>query len=152
MDESKLLGLQVTALKVAPDESGLIFETPEGAILWAAYGDCCSETWFADITGVDALLNHVVMSVERVSLEDPAEDDGRGRQEVDQYYGVKIVTNAGYVDIVYRNSSNGYYGGDYEEFPLAPDGVKNGVYDCGWNCYTISDVDNWESITSDWSA
>lgn len=39
-------------------------------------------------------------------------DDGRSRQEVDSLYGQKITTDKGYADIVYRNSSNEYYGGD----------------------------------------
>ena len=39
-------------------------------------------------------------------------DDGRCRQEYDAAYGWKIATNKGYADIVFRNSSNGYYGGE----------------------------------------
>ena len=30
---------------------------------------------------------------------------------MDSFYGVKIVTDKGRAEIVYRNSSNGYYGG-----------------------------------------
>lgn len=37
--------------------------------------------------------------------------DGLGRQDSDAVYGVGILTSKGAGEIVYRNSSHGYYGG-----------------------------------------
>jgi hypothetical protein len=42
----------------------------------------------------------------------PDIQDERCRQDDDRFYGIKLLTTGGYVDIVYRNSSNGYYGGE----------------------------------------
>ena len=35
-------------------------------------------------------------------------------QECDEAYGYKLTTDKGYADIVFRNSSNGNYGGSIE--------------------------------------
>lgn len=109
MDE--LLGKTVRQLKVNEDQSLLVFETSDGTVMYETEGDCCSETWFADITGVDALLGGQVTKVEEVSIDLLNDGKDRTRQEYDQGYGVNLTTTKGYVNIVYRNSSNGYYGG-----------------------------------------
>jgi len=107
----ELIGKTVTGLRVNEDQSVLAFDHPDGtSTSYVTDGDCCSETWFADITGVAALLGGKVLEVESVDLL--TVDDKRTRQNEDQFYGVKLRTNQGMADIVYRNSSNGYYGGD----------------------------------------
>jgi hypothetical protein len=76
-------------------------------------GDCCSETWFADIIGVKNLIRdrrEEVIGIEKLDL--PAPEDNRNRQDVDQAYGYRLKTKKGDCDIIFRNSSNGYYGGD----------------------------------------
>lgn len=134
MDE--LIGKRILDIQIADStgypESVLIFDTDQGAVAFEVHADCCSETWFADITGVDALRNHTVASVEDIGLPEPRDD--RTRQEYDSAYGVKITTEHGVADIVYRNSSNGYYGGW-----------------CG-HCEKVPAVDNVRDIREDWSA
>lgn len=106
----ELIGKTVIGLQVSEGEDFLAFEHPDGTLtVYEAWGDCCSESWFADITGVDALLYSKVVDAEDVDL--PQIQDDRCRQEEDAFYGVKLKTTKGYVDIVFRNSSNGYYGG-----------------------------------------
>lgn len=106
-----LIGKTISGLRVNEDQSILAFDHPDGtSTSYLTNGDCCSETWFADITGVPALIGGTVVEVADVDMQ--AVDDGRTRQEEDEFYGVKIKTDRGLADIVYRNSSNGYYGGD----------------------------------------
>lgn len=105
----ELIGKKINKILVNSDQSVLIFDTDQGDVAYETYADCCSETWFADITGVAALLGGTVATVEEVDIE--VVEDGRTRQEEDCFYGVKIVTDKGHAAIVYRNSSNGYYGG-----------------------------------------
>jgi len=126
---NELIGKTVTGLRVNEDQSVLAFDHPDGtSTAYVTDGDCCSETWFADITGVPALLGGKVLEVENVDL--PSVDDGRTRQEEDQFYGVKLRTDKGMVDIVYRNSSNGYYGGGIGPHKGAlPDGMTQIVDD-----------------------
>lgn len=107
----ELIGKKIESIFIDGKEQELIkFNTDQGPVVYDTYGDCCSETWFADITGIDALIGHTVMEVEKVDMGEV--DDGRTRQEVDEVYSVKFKTTGGHADIVYRNSSNGYYGGD----------------------------------------
>jgi hypothetical protein len=91
----------------------IVFVTDKDIVEASTYGDCCSETWFADFVNWDNLFDSEVMSVEVIPL--PAwvsVEDGRGRQSEDKAYGFKIATTRGPVEIIYRNSSNGYYGGN----------------------------------------
>src|SRR5277367_3929125 len=104
-----LVGKTVRAIEVSDDQHWLVIKHDEGQNVYWCEGDCCSTTWVADIVGVDNLLGFKVVKAEDVEVE-PV-NDGRGREEVDLFYGIKLTTERGYVDIVYRNSSNGYYCG-----------------------------------------
>lgn len=117
----KLIGRRIEGLQVSEGEENLIFLTDQGGVAYTTYGDCCSETWFADIVGVSGLLGEIVAKVEDIDM--PAVEDGRTRQESDQFYGVRLTTAKGTADIVYRNSSNGYYGGSIEERAALPEGL-----------------------------
>lgn len=110
---SSLVGKTIKQVYISRGEDFLVVLHDEGHSLYETYGDCCSETWIADLVGVQNLLGHKVLHVEDVAMEDV--EDGRTRQEYDQFFGIKIATTGGYVDIIYRNSSNGYYGGDLSE-------------------------------------
>lgn len=118
MDE--LLGKKILKIFVSDNQEILSFDTDKGLVSYKATGDCCSESWFADITGVDALLGATPSEIKYLELGEDI-DDGRSRQDVDQIYGFKITTEKGYADIIFRNSSNGYYGGGltnyYESLP-----------------------------------
>jgi hypothetical protein len=115
----------------------LWIQTKKKDFFYEAYGDCCSESWFADMIGIDFLLNEVVRKVEEIDIEDTCNvDDGRARQEVDQVYCWRLTTKKGTTDIIFRNSSNGYYGGSCIEMDISNDLI--GV--------------EWKEITADWSA
>lgn len=110
LEQLGLTGQTIGSLRIDTfDESYLYLHTLNDVLVWMTNADCCSETWFSDITGVANLLGHVILAA---TMFDPPEvDDGRCRQESDYFYGVRITTDAGDCEIVYRNSSNGYYGG-----------------------------------------
>lgn len=110
----ELIGKKISRLWINEYQSILVFDTNQGAVGYETYGDCCSESWFADITGVSAMLGGTVQAVEEVSMDGYNVEDGRARQEYDEAYGYKLTTDKGYADIVFRNSSNGYYGGSLE--------------------------------------
>lgn len=89
----------------------LVYSGRETLALYEATGDCCSESWFADIVGIDNLKNAVVIGIKVLNVELP-EGDTRTRQEYDEVYGYRLTTHKGDCDIIFRNSSNGYYGGE----------------------------------------
>lgn len=105
----ELIGHKIFDVEVGEEERALRFTTDTKPIIYDTYGDCCSESWFSEVISLDSLINHTVASVEELFL--PQYQDGNTRQMFDQIYGYKLATEAGYIDIVFRNSSNGYYGG-----------------------------------------
>jgi hypothetical protein len=125
-------GATVTELRVEPGEAKLALVTNRGVCVLDTEGDCCSETWFADVLGVSHLLGKPVRKVEIMDL--PVPEDTRTRQESDVAYGIRLTTDAGVCDIVYRNSSNGYYG--------------------GWASLAkeLPDIASWKVIADDWQA
>lgn len=127
-----LIGKKITGIKVSDDQSLLSFFTESEVISYQACGDCCSETWFADLIGVTSLIGSTVSLVEKLVFEScpmchkdlirtptsngPLQgyscDDGRGRQDSDQAYGYSLISTRGRTTVIFRNSSNGYYGGE----------------------------------------
>jgi hypothetical protein len=108
----ELVGMRVSRLEVADGEQYLRFVGEDGrTVCYEAEGDCCSTTWFADILNPGFVVGHQVLSVEQLEMPEGDPEDGRTRQESDQLYGFRITTLAGACDVVFRNSSNGYYGG-----------------------------------------
>lgn len=106
---NELIGKRITNIEISNNESAMRFTTDGGVFVYLTEGDCCSETWFSEILNLDNLINHTVASVEELQL--PHYDDGNTRQEYDSFYGYQIITDAGHCTIVFRSSSNGYYGG-----------------------------------------
>lgn len=136
-----LLGSKVIAARLEEGESRLLFEMEGGSgVMWTVDGDCCSESWFADLVGVEDLAGATVTGVESVEMEalGYSTEDGRGRQEHDQVYGYKLTTDKGWCDIVFRNSSNGYYGGSMWATPATPEEMRASR--------------GWLKITKDWTS
>src|SRR3972149_4416951 len=119
----ELIGQQVIGLSASGNKEFLAFDTVEGEMVaYQAEADCCSESWFADITGIGNLIGYIVRTVDEIELPGYNVEDGRGRQEEDEVYGFRIRSDGGTTDIVFRNSSNGYYGGslNYYKGELPP--------------------------------
>lgn len=110
----ELIGKRIREIYLSDDQSEILFCTDDGDVGYQTFGDCCSETWFADLVNVPALLDGKVFTIESIALPDYNVEDGRTRQDYDEAYGLKVNTDRGTAKIIYRNSSNGYYGGDIE--------------------------------------
>jgi hypothetical protein len=128
----ELIGHKILDIEVGDNEISLRFTTDKNTIIYNACGDCCSESWFGEIISLDNLINHTIAQVEILSL--PQYQDGHTRQEFDRIYGFGIATEAGHSNIIFRNSSNGYYGGSCE----LDDGYCKIV-----NWYSIKHLQDW---------
>lgn len=107
-----LVGHTINEIKIAEDKKAILFVTDKENVVARMDGDCCSVTWIEHVETVQ--LPATVLDVEDISMPDFGGDDEDGDHdgEVIAYYGCKITTNKGHIIIDYRNSSNGYYGGD----------------------------------------
>lgn len=105
-----LVGKTIQKIKIAADDMAIMFVCDDGEHIARCDADCCSHTW---IENVDInVLGFPCTVLEVVDLDLPEEEeewDGNG--EYIQFYGLKIVTDRGAIELDYRNSSNGYYGG-----------------------------------------
>lgn len=107
-----LPGRKVTGVFRDQSNETIWFDTDKGPIVFVTGGDCCSQTWIAHISGVDALLGSTVGKVEDIDMPD-ADDDMEGRDCV-RFYGMQMTTDKGIFLVEYRNESNGYYGGSLD--------------------------------------
>lgn len=112
-----LAGKKIEKIYLSFDDEWLQFVTDKGLISFQAEGDCCSNSWVSDIINPEFLIGETVLSVEEISLDNvrigslSETDSEKHYEEEMQYYGYKIVTPKGVAEIIFRNSSNGYYGG-----------------------------------------
>jgi hypothetical protein len=105
-----LNGKTIEGIDVSDEERALRFRCADGSVVvWGTSGDCCSESWWADGFQLNALRGATVRGASAIEMPEPKDD--RTRQEVDEAHGVKVQTDRGVADLVFRNSSNGYYGG-----------------------------------------
>jgi hypothetical protein len=109
----QLEGNVINSIWVSEDEHDLILSLENGrSFIASTEGDCCSESWWADIVGVNQIIGSKVIEAGTMPLpEDYNLEDGRTRDSYDEAYGFKITTERGQCDLIFRNSSNGYYGG-----------------------------------------
>lgn len=108
-DQHCLVGKAITSIELAKDKKAIRFTTDGGGIIARARGDCCSETWVESIEISTREFPATVLSVDDIEMPNHGSPS---YYEVIAYYGCKIVTDKGHIIIDYRNSSNGYYGGD----------------------------------------
>jgi hypothetical protein len=101
----------ITSVDLAEDKHAIRFNILEGeSIVAKTDGDCCSYTWIEHVELPAKGFPAKVLSVEALDL--PGSVDNSEDYECLQVYGLKIITESGDFVIDYRNSSNGYYGGN----------------------------------------
>lgn len=126
----ELYGQIVDKIELGNEGYYIRFTTRRKTYTYSAEGDCCSVSYINDLINVQALLRQEVKGV--------IEKDLPGVDSEDEYnciraYGFTLVTKAGYFDLVFRNESNGYYGGWLELCQSEPTGG------------------NWTNITEDYA-
>jgi hypothetical protein len=105
-----MVGRTITGMKIADDKKALLFLTTDGEVIARADGDCCSDSWIENVDEPALGYPATVVSVENCDLPGSVED--HPEYESLAVFGIKIATDRGEILIDFRNSSNGYYGGD----------------------------------------
>ncbi len=121
MDVNPLLGKTITRIELTTDHKAIRFIVAEDVdpILARVSGDCCSETWIEHLSLPARGFPALVLAAQDIIMPDLGDhtgdhdcEDCNGIYRCIEYYGFEIKTNRGDVVIDYRNSSNGYYGGN----------------------------------------
>jgi len=133
-----LIGKKITQIKIADDKEAILFICEDGEVKVRCDADCCSHTWVEHIELPALGFPALVVAVDDLDMPDLGSPD---EYDVIAYYGCKITTDKGDLVIDYRNSSNGYYGGNLSW----PDDsyFYGGVY--GQN----NSTENWIDVASD---
>jgi len=113
----------------------MFFDGYRDGFLYETEGDCCSSCYFEDILNIENLLGEEVIGIEKKYFTKEEshnfESKYRDAESID-LYGYLLKTKKGYVDIIYRNESNGYYGGWHnyikENDYSFKDNITNGDY------------------------
>jgi len=106
----EIFGETLEGIYFSEDGSYMKIQTDKNVYCFDTEGDCCSHTYYHEVIGVP---EGNVLEVESADADLPVlpDDDPDKDDECVQQYGINIKTTKGVVTIVYRNSSNGYYGG-----------------------------------------
>lgn len=107
-----LIGKTLTGVKLAKDKEAILFQTTEGDIVARCDADCCSHTWVEGIENTIGSFPAVVTAADDIEDGLPETINDHPEHACLQFYGFKVVTDKGVLVIDYRNSSNGYYGGN----------------------------------------
>lgn len=107
-------------------------------------GHCCSRGWLESVNNIEALVGHKIVNISAVASSDiPGLDQ---EDEHGQIYSLKISTDAGYVDIEFRHTHNGYYSIILEYIGKAKDKAellaKQELEGRHWDYHITDDLDD----------
>lgn len=144
-----LIGKRIKQVFVDKDQQHWIRFVTDGEILdYAVDGDCCSESWIWAVSGLWYFVSQReepkrVTEVREIELplfiQETIAKDGLGRQEVDAVYSYFVQSeHGGGIEIEFRNSSNGYYGGEIHR-AQAPETIRWVEIPTGYGCSYVAD-------------
>lgn len=106
-----LIGKKIVDVKIAVDKQAMLFVSEDGAEFIARTdGDCCSYSWIENVEMPALGFPFKVIAIDDLDL--PGSQNDHPDYDCLSVYGAKVVTDKGEMVIDYRNSSNGYYGGN----------------------------------------
>jgi hypothetical protein len=117
-----LVGQRIKAIYVNSETLHIV--TDKAVHKFEVEGDCCSHSYFYEVQNVSQMISWVAKEIEKIGMPNPEQPDEYGLL---QAYGYKIHTEGGYGLIVFRNSSNGYYGGWMHYLGTVEDGYISGT-------------------------
>lgn len=103
------------------NQETITFECEDGPYVFLADGDCCSQTYIDAIEGPTAGRILEVRQPEWAGPERKEETDDGCTQF---YKATFVIEGKGFLDVTYRNESNGYYGGSLELLSAPSGGVS----------------------------
>lgn len=108
-------------LRWSDDPDAITIEFEDETWVGTPYGDCCSSTWIEHVTVPRDIEGALITGIKEASIEELDSSDPRYKMiasedgyppECIRIYWTAIQTTKGEIILEYRNSSNGYYGGN----------------------------------------
>ena len=116
LELADLVGKHVLGVQMNTGKDVVRFITTTGVLDYECYGDCCSESWVNHVNDIGNLIDATVTLVEEFDFHSMLGIEPEPtRQDSDEVLFHKVHTNKGTCLIEFRNSSNGYYGGNFEK-------------------------------------
>jgi hypothetical protein len=111
---------KIVSAKLLSDETEFEILFEDGLQKFYTHGDCCSYSWIEHLTIPPGINGATLMAVENIlkeETESKTDDEGFGdfspkNQCCFRFYETRFKTNMGDIVLEFRNSSNGYYGGE----------------------------------------
>jgi len=100
-----LIGKTITAIEINA-YNDIILYLNNGCYILYVEGDCCSQSEWTDVHGIDNLLNSPI-----IGFNDDFTIESDWGTECLSHYGFTIITEKGKCSFGFINDSNGYYGG-----------------------------------------
>lgn len=107
-----IVGKELVGIAVEQGGDRLILAFMDGSYRCVAVeGDCCSHSYWHEILGAKGCYGGVVTTVRELEMSKVLDPEYGAMDEDIKAYGYAVDTTLGSVRFVFRNESNGYYGG-----------------------------------------
>lgn len=110
-----MFGKPLAKVTLVDDGDEIRFEFRDGSVVaFGVDGDCCSKSWIEHLEMPNDIVGAIILSAEEsdtITSDHDEHDDENGGESI-QVYNTRFVTDRGEIVLEYRNSSNGYYGGN----------------------------------------
>lgn len=111
----KMVGSKVAKVQLLDGGYIIRLFTDRGIFEGVVEGDCCSSTWIENVEYPAFGYPFEIAEVDHKWLPDNIPEEDEDNYEVIAYYGISFRgTRGDSLNIDFRNSSNGYYGGSLE--------------------------------------
>ena len=102
-----MIGLTVLRYRLDTFKTRITFFCEDEIIVHAdTFAECCSETWIEEIEDGENLINKKIKEINPVDLPDRSPD------QYNEFYSIDfIMHDNSKTRLIFRNESNGYYGG-----------------------------------------
>jgi len=107
----ELFGKTIQKIYMDSEKNYIVFcgWTQQDVWPYRVTGGCCSSSQFDDLLDFQVLIGNEIIGIEKRLYEDT-----HSTSETIKTYGYMLKTIKGQAEIVFRNTSNGYYDGDME--------------------------------------
>jgi hypothetical protein len=111
----EITGKVLSSIELSRERDEFVMKFRDGTeAKFGVKGECCSRSWIEHLEApndVDGALLLFSQESAPITQDHAAHDEENGGKEI-QVYNSRFITDRGDIVLEFRNSSNGYYGGN----------------------------------------